>query len=338
MTQIQVDKGNPYYCSVDGVLYSAEMDVLLSYPAGKRDTHFTVPSSVTVIETGAFGCANYLNSVDLPKGLITICDSAFSGCANLETLVIPSTVQEIWGNAFENCYGLQSITIPASVRNMGTSVFYGCVSLTEIQVEKGNAYYYSDAGVLFTADGKTLMAYPACKADNAYVIPASVGEIAWGAFAYAENLQKVVMPSGLKSIPNYAFAWCYNLSSVTLPVSINYIGVNAFRNNEILAEIRYAGTEQMWNAISFGNYWDLNAGKYTIYYSIYCEKGHSWTDATCIAPKQCVNCGLTEGDKLDHDYVDGICTGCGRADVNGLRKRPRLRQRIRNSCSSGSRS
>ena len=37
--------------------------------------------------------------------------------------------------------------------------------------------------------------------------------------------------------------------------------------------------------------------------------GHSWIDATCVSPKTCENCGLTEGsDPSGHDYVDATCT------------------------------
>ncbi|MBQ7415793.1 MAG: starch-binding protein, partial [Oscillospiraceae bacterium] len=50
--------------------------------------------------------------------------------------------------------------------------------------------------------------------------------------------------------------------------------------------------------------------------------GHSWTDATCTAPKTCSICGATEGEALGHEaytyaYADGVhtltCTKCGEA-------------------------
>ena len=44
--------------------------------------------------------------------------------------------------------------------------------------------------------------------------------------------------------------------------------------------------------------------------------GHDWADATCEAPKTCKVCGATEGEALGHNYVDGICTGCGAEDPN----------------------
>ncbi|MBQ3571237.1 MAG: hypothetical protein IJA15_00250 [Clostridia bacterium] len=40
-----------------------------------------------------------------------------------------------------------------------------------------------------------------------------------------------------------------------------------------------------------------------------CE--HSWTDATCEAPKTCSLCGATEGDALGHDFVENVCSRCG---------------------------
>lgn len=40
---------------------------------------------------------------------------------------------------------------------------------------------------------------------------------------------------------------------------------------------------------------------------------HTWADATCIAPKTCTVCGITEGeaDPDAHNFVDGVCSYCG---------------------------
>ncbi len=45
--------------------------------------------------------------------------------------------------------------------------------------------------------------------------------------------------------------------------------------------------------------------------------GHSYTAATCITAKTCVRCGLTEGEALGHNNVNGMCTVCG-LDENGV--------------------
>ena len=39
---------------------------------------------------------------------------------------------------------------------------------------------------------------------------------------------------------------------------------------------------------------------------------HDWADATCKAPKTCKICDATQGDVVDHVYVDGTCTSCGK--------------------------
>ena len=41
---------------------------------------------------------------------------------------------------------------------------------------------------------------------------------------------------------------------------------------------------------------------------------HTWADATCKVAKTCTICGKTEGEPLEHTYVDGACTGCGKAE------------------------
>jgi|GEM_PF-1987630 len=40
--------------------------------------------------------------------------------------------------------------------------------------------------------------------------------------------------------------------------------------------------------------------------------GHSWGEATCLDPKTCMNCGLTEGTMLGHTVYGGVCGRCGK--------------------------
>ena len=37
---------------------------------------------------------------------------------------------------------------------------------------------------------------------------------------------------------------------------------------------------------------------------------HIWIDATCTKPKTCLNCGLTVGGVLRHTYSNGYCSTC----------------------------
>lgn len=49
LEEIIVDSENPLYKSVDGVLYSKDMQKLVTYPAGAQSTKFVVPETVKEI-------------------------------------------------------------------------------------------------------------------------------------------------------------------------------------------------------------------------------------------------------------------------------------------------
>ena len=263
LAQITVDADNAFYCDVDGILYTKDMTTLVCYPANKPGDSFTVPSSVTTLAYRAFMYAD-LSEIILPEGLKTI-----------------------GGSAFESCTNLQSITIPAGVVQMDTGCVAGCFNLTEILVEQGNANYCSVDGVLFTADLKTLLAYPLGSPNTSYTIPEGTETITQRAFSESQNLQEVTIPGSIATIPNSAFSnsyaltnvvihpgvttidgWafgnCENLITISIPTSVTKIEYNAFYNCANLAQILYAGTEEAWNAITKGADWDLDTGAYQV--------------------------------------------------------------------------
>ena len=57
-----------------------------------------------------------------------------------------------------------------------------------------------------------------------------------------------------------------------------------------------------------------------------CGHTHKWEDATCTAPKTCVGCGESEGEKNRHNVPeDGICTICKHKQDNVLTLEPKAR-------------
>lgn len=109
LSGINVVSGNSVYCSVDGVLFDANQTYLHTYPAGKADLSYNIPTSIT-----------------------TIYASAFSGSSNLISIIIPNSVTTITGYAFDDCQNLTSITLPASVTAIEEDVFDYCDSLKDI--------------------------------------------------------------------------------------------------------------------------------------------------------------------------------------------------------------
>ena len=90
-------------------------------------------------------------------------------------------VVAIGDEAFRRCESLRKVSLPESLQGIAYKAFSYCESLLNFGVAKGNANFRSVDGVLFSADGKTLILYPAGRQEEEYVVPGDV-EIAAGAF------------------------------------------------------------------------------------------------------------------------------------------------------------
>ena len=83
LRDISVDEGNEAYASVDGVLFNKERTVLVTYPAGKENTAYTIPDGVTNVGRSAFwDCM--LTSIVIPESVTKIEWDAFRDCSNLK--------------------------------------------------------------------------------------------------------------------------------------------------------------------------------------------------------------------------------------------------------------
>ncbi|MBR5370992.1 MAG: leucine-rich repeat protein [Oscillospiraceae bacterium] len=83
---ITAGENSDHYASKDGVLYNRDMTSLMCYPP-KKSGEFTIPDSVTTIETGA--CAGLqLAEITVPENITNINYSAFEGCPNLTKITI----------------------------------------------------------------------------------------------------------------------------------------------------------------------------------------------------------------------------------------------------------
>ncbi|MCR5160113.1 MAG: leucine-rich repeat protein [Prevotella sp.] len=108
---------------------------------GCKITAVTLPSSISVVEAGAFSACASLTSVTLPEGLTQIGAAAFSRCASLASISIPSTVTDLGSNtdygyasfAFGDCSRLTSVNIPDGVTKLGCGCFRG-TAITELTI------------------------------------------------------------------------------------------------------------------------------------------------------------------------------------------------------------
>ena len=152
---------------------------------------------------------------------------AFSGRSSIKSIVIPNSITDIYGDAFFGCTSLKSITIPNSVTHIEDNVFKNCTSLTSINVSDKNTKYKTIDGVLFSKDGKTLIAYPGGKGTS-YSIPSHVTTIGEGAFYGCSSLTSITIPDSVSFIASSAFSHCTSLESITIPDGITSIGRETF--------------------------------------------------------------------------------------------------------------
>lgn len=111
LKSINVNGSNNNFSSDNGVLFNKDKTTLIKYPEGKTDTTYTVPSTVKVLDVGAFFQASNLKTINLPDGLTNIKQQAFAAASKLETLAIPNSVTEIAEGVLYGAINLKSLTI-----------------------------------------------------------------------------------------------------------------------------------------------------------------------------------------------------------------------------------
>jgi hypothetical protein len=135
LTAITVGALNTAYSSsAVGVLFDKSQTALLQYPAGKTETHYTIPDGVVSIGESAFSRCAHLTSVTIPGSIVSIGWSAFNACTSLASVTIPDGVTSIAGYGFFGCTSLTNIVIGSGVTSIGTYAFSGCTSLTSVVI------------------------------------------------------------------------------------------------------------------------------------------------------------------------------------------------------------
>ena len=247
LTSITVEDGSASYCDVDGVLFNADATELILYPAAKEGT-FQVPASVVKISDRAFQNASGLTAITFADGsaLKSIGNNAFEGCSVITSITLPEGVETIGDAAFKKCTSLETLTLSKSLRNFNGAMIEYCSSVKAIYVEGESDCFFSDNGVLYSADKTELIIYPAKREGESYTVLASAVVIEDRAFYGNSILTTVTLPEGLKEIGEYAFGMT-SLTSVSIPGTVELIDSWAFTNSYDIEELSFAqdGTEKL---------------------------------------------------------------------------------------------
>ena len=109
LRNIEVDAANNAYKSEDGVLFSKDGKLLLSYPAASDRTEYTIPEGTERICVYAVSQANNLTEIHCAEGLKEISDYGMYNCQNLISIGLPASIETIGSEAFTFCDALSEI-------------------------------------------------------------------------------------------------------------------------------------------------------------------------------------------------------------------------------------
>lgn len=175
-----------------------------------------------------------------PDGVLSFRKDEYTG--GWEHFVIPDVVdgvvvRELDKNFFINCKELREVTVSDCVEVLGEGTFFNCESLTKVNF------------------GKNVLSLGArcfinCTLLREITIPDTVERIGLRAFNSCTALEKVTLGRGITVIPSYLFSYCIRLDTVVLTSPVTSVGEYAFADCVSFKELRYPGTEAMWNEVA----------------------------------------------------------------------------------------
>ena len=124
-------------------------------------------------------------------------------------ITLPDTVYFLGDGIFIGLQYLLEVSIPFNVSIINIGIFEGCDRLQSINIDKKNAKYSSNGGVLFDKNQTRLIKYPSGKKGD------------------------YIGPSSLERVEEYSFNCSNSIEIIKFRDKLNYIGDYAFRNSSI---------------------------------------------------------------------------------------------------------
>ncbi|MBQ9010328.1 MAG: leucine-rich repeat protein [Clostridia bacterium] len=250
LEEITVMPGNETVCSIDGVLFTADQEKLLTYPANKDLQEYTVPF-----------------------GTVTIDQVAFKDTLNLRNVILPESVTELGYYAFVNS-GITSITIPDSCRVIDEGVFSGCMNLKEFIVSPTHPCLDAiDGKYLYSKDHTIFYCFPDGLTETMFVLepetktirsaafgsslmeirlPEGLEEIGQGVF-FATKIKSLYIPGTVKSIGMQAFSFCHELETVGIGEGVEEITDRAFHGSKKLKGVSIPASVKQIDGLAFSD-------------------------------------------------------------------------------------
>ncbi len=190
-----------------------------------------------------------INKAVLSEGITRLGNYAFGYCTMMTEIKLPSSLRSI-GDCSMMLTGLSSVNIPASVEEIDIYALLKSHDLKSVNVDPANPYFTSKDGILFSADGTSLLLYPCSREGRSYSIPSGVTSVGEMAFFTNENLERITVPEGVTILKDNSISSCGSLRFLYLPLSLKTINDYALAFNDLLSDVYYSGVSSQWDSIA----------------------------------------------------------------------------------------
>ncbi|MBR1676948.1 MAG: leucine-rich repeat protein [Clostridia bacterium] len=300
---VNVDEANPYYATIDGVVFDKQITEIIYYPTGKPGD-YEIPETVTRIGAKVFESKTGLTKITINKNITYIGESAFKSCTNLVNVTFEEGGTEalvIERYAFQSCSKVKNITLPERTTEIGDGAFASCTVLESLYIpatvevigtnhatrtENGNTLDY-DTVKLFDYDTalKTLVVAEGNKVyaskDNVlYLRDEETSKLTEVLATPRGAVGNIEISADVEKVWDDAFKYT-NATKITFPEIKGdlYVGYQAFYYSN-LEEVYFADAPE-GNTVTFGSYTFYytrtlktvvlpggltSLGKYTFYY------------------------------------------------------------------------
>jgi hypothetical protein len=193
-----MDSTNPYYTTIDGVVFSRDLKTLVAFPSAYPHTDYKIPDTTSFIAPNAFADAR-IENIEFPDGLSAIGNWAFDG-SMVKSICLPNSVTTIGQGAFRSCLQLENIQLSSKLEELPTQLFSGCPKLKKVNV------------------------------------PSSVRKLYYSAVAWTFGLEQLILNDGLEEIVDEGpMLGCGGkLQDITFPKTLKKVSGGLFNYNPLI--------------------------------------------------------------------------------------------------------
>lgn len=273
----------------EDMLVSSDEKVFFHYPAGRRDTSFTVPSGIETLATHSIDQTG-LEELNLPFSLKNVWAYAVTENNGLTVLTIPASVSVIDVGAFAYNSALKEVYFYGDYYDeFSDDLFDGAAEDLIVYYPDGNDTWDAcnwpytrmpfDAGVLadgtvdgiswvITADGTLTFSGEGAIPDyhgfwegdqpewfslqetvNTVVIEEGITDVGAHALRNFDNVTEIRMPDSLKRIGSFAFAECGSLTELNITAGVEWIETGISWNSQNLSAFHVDEGNEWYNDI-----------------------------------------------------------------------------------------